>query len=53
VQFTVTLEMRWTTVPIAPMLRDLTVQIGLTGDANLYYHRLVLRDSGGGDEPAE
>jgi hypothetical protein len=53
VQFSVTLEMRWTTVPIAPLLRDIALQIEVTGDANLYYHQVVLRDSGDGDVSVE
>lgn len=53
VQFTVTLEMRWATQPIAPLLRDLSLKIGVTGDPNLYYHGLVLRDTSSGDESAE
>jgi hypothetical protein len=53
VQFNVTLEMRWTVQPIAPLLREISVKIGLTGDPNLYYHQVVLRDSGGGDESVE
>jgi len=53
VQFTVTLEMRWLTSPIAPLLRDLTVKIGLTGDPNLYYHQVVLQDLGDGDTSVE
>jgi len=53
VSFTVTLETRWSTVPVAPLLRDLVVKIGLTGDPNLYYHQVVLRDSGDGDTSVE
>lgn len=53
VSFVVTLEVRWSTQPIAPMLRDIKAKIALTGDPNLYYHEVVLRDSGGGDVPAE
>jgi len=53
VSFGVTLEMRWATQPIAPLLRDISLKIGLTGDPNLYYHELVLRDSSSGDESAE
>lgn len=53
VQFVVTLEMRWATRPIAPLLRDIALKIGLTGDSNLYYHQVVLRDSGGGDTSTE
>jgi len=53
VQFVITLEMRWATRPIAPLLADIQMKIGLTGDPNLYYHQIVLRDTGGGDESAE
>ena len=53
VQFVVTLEMRWTTTPIAPLLRDITAKIALTGDPNLYYHPVVIQDLGSGDVSAE
>ncbi len=47
VHFAVTIELRWGTRKISPILREMGLRIQKSGeDPNLVYHQIALRDSG-------
>jgi hypothetical protein len=44
VSFLVTLELRWSTKPIAPLLREIAMKIEERSNPDEFYHEIVLRD---------
>ena len=44
IQFTVQIELRWGTRPIAPLLRDIAAKIQDSGNPDVYYHQIALRE---------
>jgi len=46
VNFNIQFDLRWVTRPIAPLLREIALEISQEEDGLTYYHRLALRDIG-------
>lgn len=45
IEFNVQFDLRWTTKPVAPFLRDINLAINKSSDAQLVYHEIALRES--------
>jgi hypothetical protein len=44
VSFSIQFDVRWTTKPIAPLLREMAIELSNTANAVTYFHNLVFRD---------
>ena len=50
ITFRVTVELRWSVRPIAPLLREITMRIDNTDNANVYYNMVALNITAEGDK---